>query len=135
MKVIEACFAGSILMCGAAAQDPQSIPRTQGISVQMPVANHAVEVRAADDPQAKVVAIAADGRVFVGIKPSDPAALSNLSEETIYVKADARVPYQNLLTVLDALRGKSVVLLTAAPTNAVRQGIVPPYGVKLTVPQ
>ena len=36
-----------------------------------------------------------------------------------------------VLTVLDALRGKSVVLLTASPANAVRHGMAPPYGVKL----
>ena len=134
-SVIEACLIGSILICGAGAQGSQKTVLTQGVSVQMPVAGHAVEMRAADEPNAKVVAIAADGKVYVGIKPTDPAALSNLSEGTVYVKADSRVPYQKVLTVLDALRGKSVVLLTASPENAAKQGIVPPYGMKLTVPR
>jgi biopolymer transport protein ExbD len=79
------------------------------------------------------VAITADGKVFVGITVTDPGALSNLSQETVYVKADSRVPYQRVLTVLNALRGKSVVLLTAPPENGVRQGIVPPYGMRLIV--
>jgi biopolymer transport protein ExbD len=99
----------------------------------MPSASHAVEMRAADEPNAKVVAVAADGKVFVGTKVTEPGALSNLSDETIYLKADSRAPYQKVLTVLDALRGKSVVLLTAPPENALKQGIVPPYGVKLSV--
>jgi biopolymer transport protein TolR len=104
-----------------------------GISVETPVASHAVEMRAADEQNATVVAITADGKVFLGIEPTEPAALSRLSEGTVYVKADARVPYQKVLAVLDALRVKSVALLTAPPENAVRQGIVPPYGMKLIV--
>ena len=130
-SVIGVCFLGSILMCHAGAQTTL----VEGISVQMAVASHAVEMRAADDPSAKVVAIAADGKVFVGVKAFEPAALSGLMEDMVYVKADSRVPYQRVLTVLDALRGKSVVLLTAPPQNAVKQRIVPPYGVKLVVPR
>ena len=132
-SVIEACLVGSLLICGAGAQDSRKIPLTQGVSVQMPVASHAVEMRAADEPAAKVVAITAEGKVYLGIKVTDPAALSNLSEGTVYVKADSRVPYQRVLAVLDALRGKSVVLLAAPPENAAKQGMVSPYGMTLTV--
>jgi biopolymer transport protein ExbD len=56
----------------------------------------------------------ADGRVFVGVEPTEPAALSRLSAKTVYVKADIRPPYQKVFAVLDALHGKSVVLLSAA---------------------
>ena len=132
-SVIEACLIGSILIYGAVAQYSQKPALQQGISVEMPVANHAVEMRAADEQNARVVAVTADGRVFVGIEPTEPAALSRLSEGTVYVKADSRVPYQKVLAVLDALHGKSVVLLTAPPENAARQGIVPPYGMKLNL--
>src|SRR4051794_34989846 len=114
-SVLKACFVGSMLICGVGAQESQKPKLTQGVSVQMPVAGHAVEMRAADEPNARVVAITAEGRVYLGIKPTEPEALSNLSEGTVYVKADARVPYQKLLTVLDALRGKSVVLLAEPP--------------------
>jgi hypothetical protein len=133
-SVMEVCLVGAILLCGAGAQDSQR-PLTKGVSVQMPVAGHAVEMRAADEPNAKVVAITAEGKVYVGIEATEPAALSNLSEGTIiYVKADSRVPYQKVLTVLDALRGRSVVLLTATPENAPRQqGYLPPYGMTLIV--
>jgi biopolymer transport protein TolR len=133
-SVIEICLVGTILICGAGAQQSQKPALTRGISVEMPVASHAVEMRAADEQNATVVAITADGKVFVGIEPTEPTALSKLSEGTVYVKADSRVPYEKVLAVLDALRGKSVVLLTASPENAIRrQGIVPPYGMKLIV--
>jgi hypothetical protein len=131
--VIEACLVGSILICGAGAQQSQKPALTRGISVDMPVASHAVEMPAADEQNATVVAITADGKVFVGIEPTEPAALSKLSGGTVYVKADSRVPYQKVLAVLDVLHGKSVVLLSAPPENTVRQGIVPPYGMKLIV--
>lgn len=132
-SVNEACVAGSILIAGAVTLFSQQPALRQGISVEMPVAGHAMEMRAADEQNATVVAITANGRVFLGIQPTDPAALSRLSKKTVYVKADAQAPYQQLLAVLDALRGRSVVLLSAPPENALRQGSVPPYGTKLVL--
>jgi biopolymer transport protein TolR len=129
-RVREACLIGSILVSGMGAQKPVL---RQGISVEMPVAPHAIEVRAADGQNATVLAITADGRVFEGIKTVEPAALGNVSERTVYLKADARAPYQRVLAVLDALRGKSVVLLSASPERAANGGYTPPYGTKLSV--
>ena len=131
--LIEVCVVGSMLTCVAGAQEPSKPVLRQGVSVQMPVANHAVEVRAADELNATVVAIDANGKVFAGIQPTEPGALSQLSAETVYVKADARVPFQSVLTVLDALSGKSVILLTASPANADTTKMVWPYGIKLIV--
>jgi hypothetical protein len=131
-SLIEVCVLGSILICAAGAQESKPVLR-KGVSVQMPVAAHAVEMRAADEQDSTVVAITASGELFVGIQPSEPGALSGLSAETVYVKADARVPFQKLLAVLDALRGKSVVLLSASPANMDRTKMVPPYGIRLTV--
>ncbi len=131
--VLEVCLAGSILMWGGDALHSRAVAETQGISVQMPVATHVAEMRAADEPNAKVVAITADGKVFIGTKATEPGSLSNLKEATVYVKADSRAPYQTVLTVLDTLRGKSVVLLTASPEKPVKQGTVPSYGMKLIV--
>jgi hypothetical protein len=126
---LTACMSVSV----TGAQDPSKPVMRKGVSVQMAVAPHAVEMRAADEEDATVVAITAEGKVYVGVQPADTAALGKLKAGTVYVKADARVPYQNVLTVLDALRGRPVVLLTASPKNAPKGQIVPPYGVKLTV--
>src|SRR5437899_3255276 len=89
-SLIEVCVVGSILICVAGAQESPRPALRKGVSVQMPVANHAVEMRAADEPNTTVVAITADGKVFAGIEPTEPGALSNLSAETVYVKADSR---------------------------------------------
>ena len=132
-SLIEACVVGSILICAAGAQESTQPALQKGVSVQMPVADHAVEMRAADTQQATVVAITADGKLFAGAEPTEPGALSKLSAGTVYVKADSRAPFQKVLTVLDALRGKSVVLLAAPPRSVERAKIVSPYGMKVIV--
>jgi len=132
--LIEVCVVGSILIYLAGAQESQQPALRKGVSVQMAVADHAVEMRAADAPDAVVVAITADGKLFVGTEPTEPSALTNLSTATLYVKADSRVAFQKLLTVLDALRGKSVVLLAAPlPKNVEGAKPVPPYGLEVIV--
>ena len=130
---LEVCAVGCILMSAAGAQPAPKPALTKGVSVQMPVANHAVEMRAADEPGATVVAITADGKVYAGIEPTEADALSKLNAGTVYVKADSQAPFQKVLVVLDALRGKSVVLLAAAPATADKTKVVPPYGIKLNV--
>jgi hypothetical protein len=133
-SVAEACLLASILICGAGAQNTRKIPMTKGVAVQLAVAGHAVEMRAADEPNATVVAITAEGKVYAGVQRTEPEALSSLNAETVFVKADARASYQKVLAVLDALRGKSVVLLSAPPESAAKgQGYVSPYGIKLSV--
>ena len=133
--LIYVCVVGSILTCVSIAQESPTRTLRKGVSVQMPVAPHAVEMLAAHEPNATVVTITADGKVFAGTQPAEPDALSRLSAATVYVKADARVPFQAVLTVLDALRGKSAVVLAASPANVDRTKVVPPYGMKVIVPR
>jgi biopolymer transport protein ExbD len=134
-SLIEVFVVGSILICAVGAQESTQPELRKGVSVQMPVADHAVEMRAADAPQATVIAITADGKLYAGAEPTDPGALGKLGAGTVYVKADSRVPFQKVLTVLDALRGKSVVLLAAPPKNVQGTKTVPPYGMQVTVPR
>jgi len=132
-SLIEVCVVGSLLIGAVGAQSPSPALK-KGVSVQMPVASHAVEMRAADEPKATVVAITAEGKVYSGIEPSEPGVLNKLSATTVYVKADARAPFQTVLAVLDALHGKSVVLLSASPANAKTAGsVMSPYGLKVLV--
>jgi hypothetical protein len=81
-SVIGMCLMGSVLLCGAHAQDPSKPVLRPGVSVQMAVAEHAVEMRAADELDATVVAITQEGKVYVGIKPTETAALSDLAAAT-----------------------------------------------------
>ena len=125
----------AILLAGMGSLYSQSPVLQQGVSVQMPVARNATEARAADDQNAVIIAVTSDGKVFTGAEQAQPATLSRLKASTVYVKADARVPYQSVLTVLDALHGKTVILLSASPKSAAKQGYLPPFGTALTLPR
>lgn len=132
-RVLEVCLIAFALACVAGAQDPTKPMLRPGITVKMPVASHAMEIPAADKLDATVVSVKADGKIFLGLHRVDVASLKNLNGGTVYVKADARAPYQTVLTVLDALQGHPVALLTAPTPNAPKHTIMPPYGVKLTM--
>jgi biopolymer transport protein ExbD len=134
-SLMEVCVVGSLMVCVLGAQESPKPAMRKGVSVHMPVADHAVEMQAADAQDATVVAITAEGKLYVGVEPTEPGALGNLSAQTVYLKADSQAPFQKILTVLDALRGKSVVLLAAPPKNAATAKMVSPYGVKLIVPR
>ena len=132
-RVLEVCFIAFVLSCVARAQDPTKPMLRPGITVQMPFSSQAVEMPAADKEDVKVVSITADGKLFLGLQPVDLSALSSLNESVVYVKADARASYQSVLTVLDALRGSQVVLLTAPTSKAAKDTILPPYGLQVKV--
>ncbi len=114
-----------------AAQETTQPPLQKGISVEMPVANHAVPVPDADKPGATIVTITNTGDIFVGTQRADSNSLSDL-RGNVYLKADAHAPYEKVLGVLDALAGRSVVLLSSS-TNAASGGIVAPRGIKVAV--
>ena len=116
-----------------AAQDTTKPVLRPGIRVQMSTESHAVEVPEADAEDATVVTITQNGKLFLGIKPVETAVLTSLKTGTVYVKADARASFQNVLTVLDALHGRSVVLLTAPLSRPQEGKIMPPYGVKVNI--
>ena len=105
----------------------------QGISVQMPVASEAVAIPAADELSATVITVTADGKLFLGTQPITADTLAGVAASTAYVKADARAPYQQVLTVLNALHGRSIVLLTASAVKTEPGRVAPPYGMKLVV--
>ncbi len=122
-------LASAVVMVGQETTKPVLRP---GISVQMLKDSHAVAMPEADAQDATVVVITRDGKLFLGTKPVEAAALSSVTAGTLYVKADARAPFQNVITVLDALRGRSVVLLTAPLSRPENGKILPPYGVKVS---
>ncbi len=130
-QTLGVCLLVSAMATIAIGQNPTKPVLRPGIRVQMSTASHAVGVPEADAEEATVVVITSDGKLFLGTKPVETNALSNLKSGTVYVKADARAPFQNVLLVLDALHGPSVVLLTT-PLSRPEQGkIVEPYGLKV----
>jgi biopolymer transport protein TolR len=104
----------------------------RGVSVQQPVASNAVAVPNADTQGAPVVALTADGSVYIGVERLQASVLADRvrtmlsarNEKTLYIKADARVPYSRLVEVIDAVWKSGIeglTLLTAAQPDAPAQ--------------
>jgi biopolymer transport protein ExbD/biopolymer transport protein TolR len=128
-----------------AQQSAGSVPLQRGVSVQMAVTRNAVAVPNADAQDALVVALTADGTAYLRAdRLATPAlvetvrsVLATRNEKTLYIKADARVPYASLIAVIDALQRsgvEGVTLLTAQDDAADRgERRVPPKGLELRV--
>lgn len=116
-----------------AAQNPVVPVLRPGISVELPLSSQAVAVPAADQEDVTVVTVTAEGDLYIGTQPTNVGGLAGLRASTVYVKADARASYQQLLTVLSALKGHQLVLLTEATEEAAPGKITPPYGVSVAV--
>ena len=111
----------------------------------MAVTSHAVAVPNADKQDALVVALTADGSIYLRADrvPTPDLAdrvrniLSTRSDKTLYIKADARVPYARLVEVVDAVQKSGVEGLTflTAQQDAADQGRKPvsPKGLELRV--
>jgi len=64
------------------------------------------------------------------------SALSSQAEKTLYIKADARIPYATLITVLDSLHTAGVrrfTLLTAQEHRPIPGTLAPPEGLEMQV--
>jgi len=98
----------------AMAREPQTMQK--GISVELPVTSNAVAMPDADQEDALIVSVTHDGSVYFGVDPISSAALaekvkadlSNQNEKKLYIKADARTPYVNVVKVLEAARSAGV---------------------------
>lgn len=110
----------TILAALPSAVFSQSIPLQRGVSVQLPVTASAVAIPKADNQDALVVALTADGTTYLGVDRVATSALADRvkkllsarSDKTLYIKADARVPYARVVEVMDAVRNSGVDFLT-----------------------
>ena len=128
----------SLTLSTISAAQVQAPPMTRGVSVQMARTANATPVPEADNEDAWVVAVTADGRVFFGVKPVTQGGLAKLMQETprhrdqdLYVKADARTSFGNLKPVLKAASGdmfESAVLLTNQNETPALGKLVAPKG-------
>ena len=148
-RTLQACLVllmmAPIAVGAVSAQSGVSIPLQRGVSVQLAVTSNAVAVPNADQPDALVVALTADGSIYLRANPvATPdladrvkSILSTRKDKTLYIKADARVPYARLVEVIDALQKSGVEGLTllTAQQDAADQGnrLVPPKGLQMRV--
>jgi len=148
-RLLETCFVAMTMATipGVVLAQSGVVPLQPGVSVQQPVTSNAVAVPNADKQDALVVALTADGSVYLaGNRLSASAVadrlrsiLSTRNDKTLYIKADARVPYARLVEVIDAVwkSGLEGLTLLTAQRDPSDQGSrpVPPKGLEMRVVQ
>jgi biopolymer transport protein TolR len=118
----------------------------KGIHVELPATSNAVSLPDADRQDALIVTITKDGSVYLGVnRVNDPynsgalaeavkGVLSNRPAKKLYIKADARTPYANVVKVIDTVRLAGVEelsLLTAQQESPQPGTIVRPKGIQV----
>jgi biopolymer transport protein ExbD len=98
---------------------------------------------AADNEDAWIVSVTADGTIYFGTDRVTPAGLEDAMksrprnrEQKLYIKADARVPFANVEKVIESGRAvafEAPVLLTSQPAPPASGTIVPPNGLEVLV--
>ena len=147
--LLEVCLvvtlaAGATPAIGAKSQAITAQTMQKGISVELPVTSYAVAMPDADQEDALIVSVTDDGSVYFGVDPISPAALaekvrdglSNRTERKLYIKADARTPYANVVKVLDAVRTAGVEppsLLKAQRDSSGPGTLIPPKGLDVLI--
>jgi biopolymer transport protein TolR len=114
----------------------------KGISVQMPITTTAVPMPDADKEDALIVTITDDSTVYLRLDPVSPSdlaggireVLANQPGKNVYIKADARTPYAQVVKVLTALRNAGLEaprLLTAQPDSHAPGTLAVPDGLQV----
>ncbi|MGI9103267.1 MAG: ExbD/TolR family protein [Terriglobales bacterium] len=88
----------------------------KGVSVDLAKTNNPTQMPDADKEDAMLVAITRDGKVFFGTDQISPDQLANKVKDkiankvdkTVYIRADARTKYGNVVEVVDNVRSAGV---------------------------
>lgn len=142
--ILEVCLIAAALTSSIAVAQSESTPTLRpGISVQMVVAGNAASMPAADNEDALVVTVTDSGGFYLGIDPIATTALAEKvksdlpgQQQKLYIKADARTPYANVVKVLEAAHSAGVtspVLLTTQSEPAAPGTIATPRGLEVLV--
>ena len=89
---------------------------SKGKNVDMVRTDNPIAMQAADKDDAILIAVTRDGRAYLGNNPMLPEdlptrvkdLLANRLDRTVYLKADARAKYSDVVTVVDNLRAAGV---------------------------
>jgi len=116
----------------------QSPPLQKGISLQMAVTHNAAAMPEADNENAWIVAVTANGRLYFGTHAVSSNSLTEEMKATprnrdqkLYIKADARASFADVQKVLEAARTaffEAPVLLTSQPGSIGAGNMVPAPG-------
>lgn len=128
---------------GFALVTSQAQQLQKGVSVQMAPTRSAALMPAADNLDAWVITITADGSLYFGADPMTADELTNWMkshprnrEAKLYIKADARAPFAAVEKVLEIGRtmGFETPVLLTSQAEPTRPGtMVPPKGLEVLV--
>lgn len=124
-----------------ASQQQAVQPMQKGVSVKMAAANNARPMPEADDNDAWVVTVTADGQLYFGVDAVTPAALQQRMIRTprkrsqrLYIKADARAPFASVQKALNAasvVEFASAILLVSQQSPVAPRTVVSPKGLEI----
>lgn len=113
----------------------------KGVSVQMAATSNAISMPEADNNDAWVITVTADGSLYFAADPMTPEALADWMkihprrrEAKLYIKADARAPFASVKAALGPARSSNfedVVLLTSQPGSHGPGTVAPPKGIEV----
>jgi biopolymer transport protein ExbD len=126
-----------------AAQTANTQQLQRGVSVQLAPTNNAAPMPDADNQDAWIVAVTADGTLYFGVGPVTPSDLADKMksrprnrDQKLYVKADARAPFAAVRRVLAAAHEVGLnapVFLTSQTESAAPGAVVSPKGLEVQV--
>jgi biopolymer transport protein ExbD len=142
--LLEVCLVALTLAINVTpSASAQSAAMQWGVSVQLAVTNNATPMPEADDENAWIVTVTADGAIYFRTDPVTPASLADEMKrrprnrpQKLYVKADVRAPFANVERALEAGREvwfEAAVLLTAQPGTPESGTVVPPNGLEVLI--
>lgn len=142
MKKLALFLFVSVLPLLAQAPDPRVPVLRPGVSVKMATSTNAAVLREADDLDALVLAMTAQGKTYLDITPTPVSelsaavkkALSGKPAKRLYLKFDARIAFEALSPVFAALRTAgldSVYLLTDQRDTGEAEFPRPPKGFRV----
>jgi biopolymer transport protein ExbD/biopolymer transport protein TolR len=113
----------------------------KGVSVDLAKTNNPVQMPDADKEDALLVAVTRDGKVFFGSDQISPDQLTNKVKDKlanrvdkrVFVRADARTKYGNVVEVVDNVRAAGVDQLGLL-TEQRKSGAPPPPPGAATTP-
>jgi biopolymer transport protein ExbD len=115
----------------------------KGISVEMATSSHAAPMPEADNENAWIVTVTADGRTYFGTDQVTPEGLVDQMkvhprnrDAKLYIKADAGAPFSSVRQVLHAARVDlfdDAVLLTSQRESVQQGRIVSPAGIDVWI--
>ena len=139
--LLSVVFGLAIVLLAARAGNTQQLQK--GISVQMAQTTTAAPVPDADNNDAWIVSVTADGSLYFGVDPLTPTELTDKMirtprrrDQNVYIKADARAPFAAVRTVLTTAHEigfAAPVLLTSQSQPSAPGHMVPPNGLAMLV--